>query len=127
MAIVGLGTDIVEIARLDTKPGIQDKLAQRVLTDAEFTRYQTHSNPLQFLAKRFAAKEAAVKALGTGIGNGVSWQHFEVVNDDKGAPHLRVSGFAETLFAQRGITSSFISLSDERHYAIATVVLESSN
>ncbi|GEA12330.1 holo-ACP synthase [Alteromonas sp. KUL49] len=127
MAIVGLGTDIVEIARLNTKPGIQDKLARRVLTDTEFVRYQAHNNPLQFLAKRFAAKEAAVKALGTGIGNGVSWQHFEVVNDENGAPHLQVSGFAETLFVQRGITSSFISLSDECHYAVATVVLEASN
>lgn len=127
MAIVGLGTDIVEVARLNTKPGIQDKIARRVLTDAEFVRYQAHNNPLQFLAKRFAAKEAAVKALGTGIGNGVSWQHFEVVNDENGAPRLKVNGFAETLFAQRGITSSFISLSDERHYAVATVVLEASN
>lgn len=127
MAIVGLGTDIVEIARLNTKPGIQDKLARRVLTDTEFVRYQAHNNPLQFLAKRFAAKEAAVKALGTGIGNGVSWQHFEIFNDENGAPHLKVSGFAETLFVERGITSSFISLSDERHYAVATVVLEASN
>lgn len=70
MAILGLGTDIVEIARIDAvieRSG--ERLARRVLTDAEWAHYQQHQQPVRFLAKRFAVKEAAAKA-GTGIRNG---------------------------------------------------------
>lgn len=80
--------------------------------------------PSRYLAKRFAVKEAMVKALGTGIGNGVSWQHIEVKNNELGAPFLHLSGEVKRLCEQRGITRSFVSISDERHYAVATVILE---
>ena len=73
MAIAGLGTDIVEIARLGKNDMVNERLAKRVLTPAEWQQFIEHSSPTRFLAKRFAAKEAAVKALGTGIGNGISW------------------------------------------------------
>ncbi|MEC9333978.1 MAG: holo-ACP synthase, partial [Pseudomonadota bacterium] len=79
----------------------------------------------RFLAKRFAAKEAAVKALGTGIGNGISWQHIEVRNNDLGAPELHFSGEFAAMCKNRGITRSVVSISDEQHYAVATVILES--
>ena len=79
---------------------------------------------MRFLAKRFAAKEAAVKALGTGIGNGISWQHIEVTNDELGAPHLRFSGEFASRCEARGITRAVVSISDEQHYAVATVILE---
>ncbi len=68
MAIVGLGTDIVEISRVEEiveRSG--ERLAKRVLSDREWQQYQQHNQPIRFLAKRFAVKEAAAKALGTGI------------------------------------------------------------
>ncbi len=85
-----------------------------------------HKFPERFLAKRFAAKEAAVKALGTGIGSGVSFQNVEVVNLSSGQPTLEFSGKFAELCEKHNISRSFISISDEQHYAMATVVLESS-
>ncbi|MCV2883552.1 holo-ACP synthase [Aestuariibacter sp. AA17] len=124
MAIVGIGTDIIEIGRLDAHLQKSDKLARRILTDAEFERFNSHSQPVRFLAKRFAAKEAAVKAIGIGIGNGMSWQHVEVRNYESGQPYLVFSGEFARQCELRNITSSHISISDEQHYAVATVVLE---
>ncbi|WJG08715.1 holo-ACP synthase [Aliiglaciecola sp. LCG003] len=124
MAIVGLGTDIVEIARLEQQLAKSDRLAVRILTEYEMEIFEQHSYPVRYLAKRFAAKEAAVKALGTGIGHGISWQHIEVQNLDKGQPVLSLSGYFAELCEQRGINSVHVSISDEQHYAVATVLLE---
>lgn len=125
MAIKGLGTDVVEIARIASQLEKSDRLAKRVLTPTEMFIFSTHTFPERFLAKRFAAKEAAVKALGTGIGNGVSFQDVEVVNLSSGQPTLVFSGKFAELCEQNSISHSFISISDEQHYAMATVVLES--
>ena len=125
MAIAGLGTDIVEIARLGKNDEVNERLAKRVLTPAEWQQFKEHSSPIRFLAKRFAAKEAAVKALGTGIGNGISWQHIEVRNNELGAPLLVFNGAFQEKCEARGITRSAVSISDEQHYAVATVILES--
>lgn len=125
MPIMGLGTDVVEIARIANQLERSDRLAKRVLTDAELSTFNQHRFPERFLAKRFAAKEAAVKALGTGIGNGVSFQNVEVINLSSGQPTLLFSGKFAELCKQRNINHSFISISDEQHYAMATVVLES--
>ena len=124
MAIAGLGTDIVEIARLNKSDASLERLAQRILTPNELLIYANSKDPVRYLAKRFAAKEATVKALGTGIGNGVSWQHIEVRNNDLGAPQLHFFGEVALLCRQRGIVHSLISISDEQHYAVATVILE---
>lgn len=126
MAIVGLGTDVVEIVRISSQLAKSQRLAERVLTATEMATFKTHTFPERFLAKRFAAKEAAVKALGTGIGNGVSFQHVEVVNLASGQPTLVFSGEFAEICKMRGISRSFISISDEQHYAVATVILESS-
>lgn len=125
MSIMGLGTDVVEIARIASQLERSDRLAKRVLTSTELSTFNQHRFPERFLAKRFAAKEAAVKALGTGIGNGVSFQNVEVINLSSGQPTLLFSGKFAELCKQRNITHSFISISDEQHYAMATVVLES--
>lgn len=125
MAIAGLGTDVIEISRIAAQLERSDRLAKRVLTETEFTLFVNHNEPARYLAKRFAAKEAAVKALGTGIGRGISWQHIEVANNELGAPYLTFCDeFAEQCHA-RNITSSHVSISDEQHYAVATVILES--
>lgn len=124
MAIAGLGTDIVEFSRFEKGDRANEALARRVLTDSEWAIFAESKMPSRYLAKRFAVKEAMVKALGTGIGSGVSWQHIEVKNNELGAPFLHLSGEVKRLCEQRGITRSFVSISDERHYAVATVILE---
>jgi holo-[acyl-carrier protein] synthase len=124
MAIVGLGTDIVEIARIDKQLAHSERLAHRVLTENELQTYMQHKFKARFLAKRFAAKEAAVKALGVGIGNGVSFHDVEVINLVSGQPTLRFYGKFAQLCELRGVSGSFISISDEQHYAVATVILE---
>lgn len=126
MAIMGLGTDVVEIARIASQLNKSQRLAQRVLTPTEMLTFSAHKFPERFLAKRFAAKEAAVKALGTGIGSGVSFQNVEVVSLTSGQPTLVFSGKFAELCEKNAINRSFISISDEQHYAMATVVLESS-
>lgn len=124
MPIVGLGTDIVEIERISGSRQ-QAALAKRVLTPAELEQMQQSAQPGRFLAKRWAAKEAAAKALGTGIAQGISFQHFEVSHAASGQPLLHFSQQAKLRAEALGVTSAHISISDERHYALATVVLES--
>ncbi len=126
MAILGLGTDIVEIGRIEaviSRSG--DRLAQRVLSAGELEVYCTHNQPVRFLAKRFAVKEAASKALGTGIRNGLAFNQFEVYNDELGKPRLTLHGAAKALAEQMGVVSIHVTLADERHYACATVIIES--
>lgn len=125
MAIVGLGTDIAEIERVEkalARTG--EAFARRILTEQEMLTFASLKQPGRFLAKRFAAKEAASKALGTGIADGVSFQDFTIGNDALGKPNLSLSGRAATLAAQLGVVHIHLSLSDERHYAVATVILE---
>ncbi|EPU0991801.1 holo-ACP synthase [Cronobacter turicensis] len=126
MAILGLGTDIVEIDRIEaviSRSG--DRLAKRVLSANEWAQYQEHQQPVRFLAKRFAVKEAAAKAFGTGIRNGLAFNQFEVFNDELGKPKLRLWDEAERLAARMGVISVHVTLADERHYACATVIIES--
>jgi holo-[acyl-carrier protein] synthase len=147
MPIIGVGTDIVEIARLQGSVDKSDSMAKRILTSNEYKDYLALTNlptirPRQkteaenksvtnissqarFLAKRFAAKEAAVKAIGNGIGNGVSWQQIEIDHHTTGQPFLNVNGHLELLFQQKGVRHTHLSISDEKHYATATVILES--
>jgi holo-[acyl-carrier protein] synthase len=125
MAIVGLGTDIVEISRIERQLEKSQRLAERVLTPFELDIFLKHNFPARFLAKRFAAKEAAVKAIGIGIGNGVSFQDVEVHNLSSGQPILKFYGKFAELCTSLNVTSSFISITDEQKYAMASVVLES--
>ena len=91
--IVGVGTDIVQINRIEeTLERLGEAFVARILTPAERLEFQSSANPHRLLAKRFAAKEAVGKALGTGIGQGISWQHIEITHNDIGAPSLRLSG-----------------------------------
>lgn len=125
MAIVGLGTDIVDISRIEQSLARSPRLVQRVLTETEQAIYQQHAQPARYFAKRFAAKEAAAKAIGTGIGRGISFQHFEISNDAHGRPQLMLLEQAATLAASLGVQRSWLSITDEQAYASATVILES--
>ncbi|GAA5192369.1 holo-ACP synthase [Ferrimonas gelatinilytica] len=126
MAIIGLGTDVVEILRIEEQASrLGVRFAQRILTPSELEQWRTHKAPSRLLAKRFAVKEAAAKALGTGIGRGVSFQHIELRHNEAGAPLLHLSGGAAERLAVLGGRHCHVSLSDERDYAVATVILES--
>lgn len=125
MAIVGLGTDIAEIERVEkafTRSG--EPFARRILTDNELEKMAGLKQQGRFLAKRFAAKEAASKALGTGIALGVSFHDFEITNDELGKPVLTLSGKALEIAQRMQVGHIHLSISDERHYAVATVILE---
>ena len=127
--IYGIGSDIVGVARMVKAVERRgDKLAGRVLAPAEWEVYRPlrTENPRaasSFLAKRFAAKEAAVKAMGTGFRDGITLNSIEVSNNSLGAPQLRFSGMAAEFCRRHGITKALISLADEREYAVAFVTL----
>ncbi len=125
MAIVGIGTDIVDIRRIERLIEKSDRFAQRVLSDSEYQIYQQHSFPAAYLAKRFAAKEAVAKALGTGISGGMRFEQISVESLPSGQPTLTFHAATLDVVEKLGVTNSFVSLSDEKDYAVATVVLES--
>ncbi|GGB89036.1 holo-[acyl-carrier-protein] synthase [Marinobacterium zhoushanense] len=122
--IAGLGTDIVEIARIEAALERTPRLAQRILTEAELVYFEQSNMPARFLAKRFAAKEAAVKALGTGIAKGVGWHQLSIYHADSGRPLLELSGRAAEIADTLNISGWHLSYSDEQHYVVATVIAE---
>ena len=120
---IAIGTDIVEIERISNAFKHQgDRLINRVLTSAERDRLKQFSNEdlqIAYLAKRWCAKEAIAKALGTGIAKGVGFQQIEISNSESGAPlALLTEGALDRLTAIGG-KKVLISLSDERQYAVA--------
>lgn len=124
MSVVGIGTDIVDIRRIaKMSENAQQRLAKRILTPLELEKYHTIKQPERFLAKRWAGKEAAAKALGTGIANKVSFQHFDIVSLASGQPTLELSAQALLLATGLGASTWHISLSDEENYATAFVIL----
>lgn len=124
--IIGIGNDIVEIARIQQAIARSERFARRILTDFEIVEMKTSQHPARYLAKKFASKEAVVKALGTGIGNGISWQMIQVEHDKWGKPLVVVSGELQARFEQLKVVNCHLSISDEKAYAFATVVLEAS-
>ncbi len=122
--VKGIGTDIVEVARMVKILQRQDdKFIQRVLTAAEQQEFTRLNNSAAFLAKRFAAKEAVAKALGTGIGHGVSFQDMNIINNDRGAPAVELSAGAAEVMHSSGATQVLLSIADERDYALAYAIL----
>lgn len=122
--IFGIGTDLVHIPRMqELLDKHDDKIALRILSDTEFSEFQQATNQAAFLAKRFAAKEATAKALGTGFRDGLSLRHIEVVNNEMGKPELSFYKQGQTLIEQYNISRSLLSLSDEKDYALAYVTL----
>lgn len=125
--IAGIGVDLATVSRIaKVHERFGMRFARRFLHDSEIPLYLNHSMPERFLAKRFAAKEAAVKALGTGERNGVLLKDFYLQHDELGKPLLCVSGVARQLCDQKGIRGFWVSLSDEGDTVAAFVVLEMS-
>ncbi len=123
--ILGIGTDIVQVARL--KAGLArfgERYARRILDAAEYGEFETSARPEHFLAKRFAAKEAAAKALGTGFRGTFGLRDIRVTHDSLGCPRLVLAGGAQAHAARLGVRALHITLSDEADYAVAFVILE---
>jgi holo-[acyl-carrier protein] synthase len=123
--IYGLGTDVVEIHRIEKAlERWGDRFAEKVLVASELARFRAHRLRANYLAKRFAAKEAFVKALGTGIRSPANWHGVWVTNLKSGKPVLNFSDPLSKLLQSRGVTGTHLSLSDEKGIAFATVILE---
>lgn len=122
--IFGIGTDMVAVARIRVAlERYGDRFAQRVLTDSEWLEYQRASRRERFVAKRFAVKEAAVKALGSGFGKGIFWRDVGTEHSASGGPRLWWTPQAWARCQAMGVAGSFVSVTDEDDFALAFVVL----
>ncbi len=125
MAIRGIGVDVVKVERLvESLERFGAKMEARLFTAGELEYCRRHKNPLPHLAARFAAKEAASKALGTGMSGGVGFKQFEVVQPGGQQPTLLFHGVALERFQSLGCTASHVSLTHDAGLAIACVVVE---
>ncbi|MCX7192216.1 MAG: holo-ACP synthase [Proteobacteria bacterium] len=123
--IFGIGTDIVEYARIEAmwqRHG--QRLAERLLSEHELPEFQAHAHSARFLAKRFAAKEAFAKAVGSGLRHPVSLRRISITHDGLGKPVLQFDTVLRSYLAQIGISGHHLSISDERNTIVAFVVLE---
>ena len=124
MSLIGIGTDIIQIDRIRNsmeRHGIA--FAKRILHPNELVIFAERNNDIAYLAKRFAAKEALAKALGTGIAQGVAFVDIETNNNQQGKPELLLHGKTQAKADELGVKKSHLSLSDEKEYAVAYVVL----
>ena len=123
--IYGVGVDMVRISRIAAAlDRFGARFAQRILTPLEFERFRHSRRQADLLAKHFAAKEALVKALGTGFRDGVSWRQIEVQHDPRGKPFLVFFGRVLERLEQSHVVAAQVSLCDEDEYAVAFVTLE---
>ena len=123
--IISIGVDIVEVDRVRETIARTPRFAERVFTDSERAYCNSRgAAAAQHYAARFAAKEAALKALETGWSGGIGWQDVEVSAKDSGAPVILFHGRARELFDQTGATSAHLSIAHTTEHAIAEVILE---
>ena len=123
--IYGIGTDLVDIERVEKiLLKNRDGFVKRVLSEHEQALFTNKADSAAYCAKRFAAKEAFAKALGTGIGRVVSFQDLTVRNNENGKPHFIPSEKLRQFLVEKNIKQAHLSISDESNNAIAFVVLE---
>ncbi len=122
--IFGIGVDIIEISRIEEALSrFGDTFIERAFGEGE--RYTGgKEGAAQHFATRFAAKEAFLKALGTGLRKGMRWREIEVVTDPSGKPEIHLSGRAREIFDERGLKKVHLSLAHEKGYGIAFIVIE---
>lgn len=123
--VVGIGVDIVEIERIEKALSNSKSMARRVFSDAEIEYCTGQKNLFQHFAGRFAAKEAALKALGTGWQKGIRWKDVEVISGPLGKPALVLHNRAQDIFEKSGATSGYVTISHAEKYAVAMVIMES--
>ena len=123
--IVGIGTDLIEVGRIrNSVKRYGDKFLRRIYTERESAYALSKHNFAERLAGRFAAKEAGMKAIGTGWRRGVTWRDFEVVNEPSGRPTLRLSGAAERIANALSAKRISVSITHTMEMAMAVVILE---
>jgi holo-[acyl-carrier protein] synthase len=123
--ILGMGTDLAEVDRIRQNVArFGDRFLARIYTPGERAYALSKANSAERLAARFAAKEAAMKAIGTGWSGGVTWKDFEVVNERSGRPTLRLTGVAGRLARDMGMARVTLSLTHTSALAMAVVIIE---
>lgn len=123
--IYGIGTDIVEVSRIEESLArFGNAFARRILSEREMQEFTQSHTQARFLAKRFAAKEAFAKALGTGIRAPATFENIAVAHDDLGKPVLDIAPDLQSTLDAKGIRFMHLSISDEKSLAAAFVVLE---
>mgnify|MGYP001181010595 CR=1 FL=1 len=121
--ILGLGADIVEIKRIENR--IENEIfISHVFTDAEYKYCKSKAHSAEHFAARFAAKEAFFKALGTGVVGNLDFIQVEVTHDKNGAPNITLHDHALDMAKKLGVKTIHLSISHERNYATATVIIE---
>jgi|TARA_B110000971_G_scaffold219332_1_gene260191 holo-[acyl-carrier protein] synthase len=123
--IFGIGTDIVDISRIKKLFHKNKKLKKRLFSKEEIKNCESLTNKIACYSKRFAAKEAFVKALGTGISKGISFNEISINNNKKGAPFIKLIGKTKKIVKNliKKNNKIYLSLSDEKKYALAMVVI----
>jgi len=125
MPVRGIGVDVVQVSRIaDSLERFGDRMRRRLFTDSEREYCERHKDPLPHYAARFAAKEAASKALGTGMSGGVGWTQIEVVQPGGRQPTLTLRGVALERFESLGCSASHLTLAHDGGLAVACVVIE---
>jgi holo-[acyl-carrier protein] synthase len=123
--ITGIGTDIIEIERMrKVYERFGERFLQRVFTEGERAFCMRRADPVPGFAARFAAKEAVMKALGTGFAKGVSWRHVEVVRSPGEVPEIKLHGTAADIARKKNVANTHLSISHGREHAVAFVVME---
>jgi holo-[acyl-carrier protein] synthase len=123
--ILGIGSDLAQVERIRKSIAqYGDRFLNRVYTERERAYASSKANSAERYAARFAAKEAGMKAIGTGWRSGITWKDFEVVNERSGQPTLRLSGVALEISVTMGVEHISISLTHTAETAFAVVILE---
>jgi len=121
--IFGIGIDVVEVERIESSMAeFGDRFSSRVFTEAERAYCDSQKRPAIHYAARFAAKEAVAKALGTGIGEDLSWLDMEIRRRDSGEPEVFLSGDGAKFAKENNLGQIKISLTHAQHYAAANAV-----
>ena len=126
MNVIGNGVDIVDNKRIE-KLLLNNNFLNRIFTNSEIKSSKKSQNKINFFAKRFAAKEAFVKALGTGFRNNINFSDIEIINNKKGKPEIKISKKIKYLISRKFKSKKpkiYVSLSDEKKHSIAYVILE---
>lgn len=122
--IFGIGTDIVEIDRMQRSLGKGDEFKRLVYSKAEIEYCESQGNSIASFAGRFAAKEAFLKALGTGWVGEMKLYEIAVINDKEGKPSFNISGEVQEVYETKKVTNLHLSISHSKNYATAVVVIE---
>ena len=125
--IIGIGTDIFEVERMKTKIEKQPSLIEGIFTDNEISYCNQFKNKAQRFAARYAAKEAFLKALGTGWRDGITFKDIDIINDDLGKPEIKLSGMAKQIADKLGVTAIHLSMSHTKDLANAFVIINNNN